>query len=439
MPCYNNFNSAPLRKRRPDMSLPQHPLSKLPGSRTHGQSEQTVSDISAKPVAQAVHMAELKPPHRSRATLLVFMVSLIALVYWASVGKIDQVTRAQGQVMAAERTQIIQSPDGGVLTVMHVREGESVKAGQLLVTLQKQRAQAAVSDTRAKVAALRITLARLQAEIFDKPLKFEPSLLVYTDYIQNQTELYNKRQRAFKDEVSALTKILALAEDELRINRQLEATGDVSRAELLRLERSSADIAAQLTGKRNKYFQDAQAEMTKTQEDLSTQIEQLNDRTSLLEHTELVAPVDGVVNNIKVNTLGGVVRQGDTVMELLPGGNNLIVETKIMPVDIGFVKLGQTASVKLDAYDYSIYGGMRGQVSYISPDVLTEETRQGPMTYYRVRIMITGTEFKGDKASQIQVRPGLSASVEIKAMDRTVLSYLIKPLSKTLSMSMGEK
>jgi len=421
------------------MSLPPKLLPKPSEPAANGPSVQAVSDVTAKPVAQSMHISDLDPPKRSRATLLVFMVSLIALVYWASVGKIDQVTRAQGQVIAAERTQIIQSPDGGVLTVLHVKEGESVKAGQILVTMQKQRAQAAVADTSAKVAALRITLARLQAEIFDEPLKFAPSLLSYTNYIQNQTELYNKRQRAFKDEVSAMTKILALAEDELRINRQLEATGDVSRAELLRLERSSADIAAQLTGKRNKYFQDAQAEMTKTQEDLSTQIEQLNDRTSLLEHTELVAPVDGVVNNIKINTVGGVVRQGDTVMELLPGGNNLIVETKILPVDIGFVKLGQSASVKLDAYDYSIYGGMRGQVTYISPDVLTEETRQGPFTYYRVRIMITGTEFKGDKAGQIQVRPGLSASVEIKAMDRTVLSYLIKPLSKTLSMSMGEK
>ena len=118
---------------------------------------------------------------------------------------------------------------------------------------------------------------------------------------------------------------------------------------------------------------------------------------------------------------------------------SIIIETKIMPADIGFVKIGQIASVKLDAYDYSIYGGMRGNVSYISPDVLTEETKQGPMTYYRVRVTITGTEFKGDKASQIQVRPGLTASVEIKAMDRTVLSYLIKPLSKTMSMSMGEK
>jgi adhesin transport system membrane fusion protein len=421
------------------MSLPNKSQAKTPATPAHGHTSQTVSDVSAKPVAQPSHVGDLDPPHRSRATLLVFMLSLIALVYWASVGKIDQVTRAQGQVIATERTQIIQSPDGGVLTMLHVKEGDTVKAGQLLVTLQKKRAQAAVSDTRAKVAALRITLARLQAEIFEKPLQFEPSLLSYTDYIQNQTELYNKRQRAFKDEISALTKILALAEDELRINRQLEVTGDVSRAELLRLERSSADIAAQLTGKRNKYFQDAQAEMTKTQEDLSTQTEQLNDRTSLLEHTELVAPVAGVVNSIKVNTLGGVVRQGDTVMELLPGGNNLIVETKIVPADIGFVKIGQTAGVKLDAYDYSIYGGMLGQVNYISPDVLTEETKQGPMTYYRVRIIITGTEFKGDKASQIQVRPGLTASVEIKAMDRTVLSYLTKPLTKTMGMSMGEK
>lgn len=425
------------------MPLPHTPSPKAPGSQALGQTSQQVSDVTTKPISkptdQATHIGELKLPHRSRATLLVFMVSLIVAVLWASVGKIDQVTRAQGQVIAVERTQIIQSPDGGVLTELHVKEGDFVKAGQLLATLQKERAQAAVSDTRAKVAALRITLARLQAEIFEKPLKFDPSLLSYTDYIHNQTELYNKRQRAFKDEVNALVKILALADDELRINRQLEATGDVSRAELLRLERSSADIAAQLTGKRNKYFQDAQAEMTKTQEDLSTQIEQLNDRTSLLEHTELLAPVDGVVNNIKVNTLGGVVRQGDTVMELLPGGNRLIVETKIMPADIGFVKIGQTASVKLDAYDYSIFGGMQGKVNYISPDVLTEETKQGPMTYYRVRIMITGTEFKGDKASQIQVRPGLTANVEIKAMDRTVLSYLTKPLTKTMSMSMGEK
>lgn len=387
-----------------------------------------------------------QPPHdevtgvsRARWSLRVMMGGLLLLLIWSAVGEIDQVTRAQAQIIAEERTQLVQSSDGGVLTELHVKEGDVVKAGQLLATLQKERAAAAVSDSRAKVAALNITLARLHAEVYGKPLEFAPDLLHYGEYIRNQTDLYNKRQTAFKDDVRALENILALGEDELRMNRKLEASGDVSRAEILRLQRNVADIRAQLVNKRNKYFQDAQAEMTKAQEELSTQTEQLRDRTQVLEHTELVAPVDAVVNNIKVNTLGGVVRAGDTVMELLPTGDNLIAEAKIPPSDIAFVAIGQSASVKLDAYDASIFGALHGVVSYISSDVLTEETRQGSFLYYRVRIRITGSEFKGDKAKEIRLRPGLTASAEIKAMQRTVLSYLIKPIAKTFSQSMGER
>lgn len=126
-------------------------------------------------------------------------------------------------------------------------------------------------------------------------------------------------------------------------------------------------------------------------------------------------------------------------MELLPTGDNLIAEAKIPPADIAFVSPGQHASVKLDAYDSSIFGALHGEVIYISPDVLTEETRQGPFMYYRVRIRIKGTEFKGSKAGEIHLRPGLTANVEIKAMERTVLSYLTKPISKTFSQSMGER
>ena len=378
-------------------------------------------------------------PVRSRWSLRVMVSGMLLLLLWSAVGKIDQVTRAQAQIIAADRTQLVQSPDGGVLTQLHVKEGDVVKAGQLLVTLQKERAAAAVSDSNAKVAALRITLARLHAEVYGTPLVFDADLLLYADYVRNQTDLYNKRQRAFKDDVNALENILLLAEDELRINRQLEATGDVSRAEVLRLQRSAADVKAQLAGKRNKYFQDAQAEMTKAQEELSSQTEQLRDRSQVLEHTELLAPVDGVVNNIKVNTVGGVVRAGETVIELLPSGDNLIAEAKVPPADIAFVAVGQEASVKLDAYDSSIYGAVHGRVSYISPDVLTEESKQGPVTYYRVRIQITSAEFKGEKAKEIHLRPGLTATVEIKAMERTVLSYLTKPISKTFSQSLGER
>jgi adhesin transport system membrane fusion protein len=197
-------------------------------------------------------------------------VGLLALLIWAAVGKLDQVTRAQAQVVAEARTQVIQSPDGGVLTELHVKEGDKVKAGQTLATLQKERAEAAVSETKAKVAALRITLVRLQAEVYGRPLTFDSDLRTYPEYISNQTDLYKKRQQAFHEDINALKKILDLSESELKINLKLEASGDVSKTEVLRLERSVADVRAQLAGKKNKYLQDAQAEMTKAQEDLST-------------------------------------------------------------------------------------------------------------------------------------------------------------------------
>lgn len=393
-----------------------------------------------KPQHLEVFYAEEESSSRSVLWRFRFMaLGLVALVVWASVATIDQVTRAQAQIIAEDRTQLVQSPDGGVITQLHVKEGDVVKAGQILVTLQKERAEAAVSDTSAKVAALRITLARLQAEVYGKRLQFDPELSHYNEYIRNQTDLYNKRQIAFHDDINALKHMLKLADEELQMNRQLEAEGDVSRAEVLRLQRSVADISAQMANKNNKYFQDVQAEMTKAQEELSTQSEQLRDRRQLLEQTELVAPVDAVVNNIRVNTLGGVVRPGDTIMELLPVSDNLIAEAKIPSSDIAFIAIDQDASIKLDAYDSSIYGALHGKVSYISSDTLTEDTKQGPFSYYRVRIRLTSNEFKGDKAREIKLRPGLSASVDIKAMERTVLSYLTKPITKTLSQSMGER
>ncbi len=393
------------------------------------------------PVSYAIvgDIGDIPKPEKAKFMLRVVVIGLLLLLAWSAVGKIDQVTHAQAQIIAAARTQVIQSADGGVITKMHVKEGDVVKAGQLLVTLQKERAESAVSDSTAKVAALRITLTRLQAEVYGKPLQFAPSLLVFVDYIRNQTDLYQKRQTAYKEDISSLENILSLAEAELKINRQLEATGDVSQADILRLQRSVADVRAQISGRRNKYLQEAQTEMTKAQEELSTQSELLRDRSQLLQHTELQAPVAGIVNNVKVGTVGGVVRAGDTLVELLPTGDNLVAEAKISPSDIAFVAVGQDASVKLDAYDSSIFGGMHGKVIYISPDVLTEETRQGANVYYRVRIRITGTEFQGDKAKEIVLRPGLTASVDIKAADRTVLSYLTKPISKTFSRSLGER
>ena len=421
---------------------------RLPGA------AQDIVDLEPKPKFKGSsepirhnNLHDLQAPTRARSVMGVIIVSLIALTVWAAFGKIDQVTRAQAVLMSAERTQLVQTPDGGVLTELHVKEGQHVKAGQLLARLQKERAAAGVSDSRAKVAALRITLARLHAEVYGTPLQFSADLSSYTEYIRNQRDLYNKRQTAFKEDLQALANILVLAEEEMRINHQLEATSDVSRAEVLRLERGVADIKAQITGKRNKYFQDAQAEMTKAQEDLSTQSEQLRDRQQVLENTELVAPMDGVINSIKVTTIGGVVRPGETLIDILPSGDNLIVEAKIPPADMAFIALGQDTSIKLDAYDSAIFGGLRGKVDYISAEALFAEKASpgvpigpnNPPIYYLVRMHITGNEFHGDKARDIKLRAGLTAGVEIKALERTVLSYLTKPITKTMSSGLGER
>lgn len=377
---------------------------------------------------------------RSKPSIIIWvaLAVIIVLITWASFAKIDQVTRAQATVIASDRTQEIQATDNGVVSELLVKEGDDVKKGDLLAILEEERAKAALDNSATKVAALRARVARLEAEIFDRPLNFPEEIQKYAEYVQNQTELYNRRRQAITQDVASLQKMLELAKRELAMNEPLLAHGDVSQADVIRLRRQVADIEAQITNKRNKYFEDAQTELTKTQEELESETEQLRDRAQVLEEKRLFAPVDGKVNNIAVTTIGGVVRSGDTIMQLLPTSSDLVVEAKVRPVDIAYVKEGQTASVKLDAYDYSIFGAMNGEVIYISPDTLMEKTPQGDKPYYRVQIRIEGAQVAA-REDEIIIKPGMTASVDIKAMERTVLSYLTKPITKTLSEGLGER
>lgn len=375
---------------------------------------------------------------RARLSIWIALIGIISLVTWAYFAKIDQVTRAKATVIASARTQEIQASEGGVLTELAVVEGEDVKKGQLLVVLEEERAKAAVDNSASKTAALKAKLARLNAEIFEKPLDFPSDIQNYPEYMQNQTALYNRRRQAINEDVSSLEKMLVLAKKELTMNEPLLEYGDVSQADVIKLRRQVADIEAQINNKRNKYFEEAQAEMTKAQEELDTELEQLRDRAQVLEEKRLMAPTDGKINNINVTTIGGVVKPGEVIMEILPTSSDLIVEAKVSPADIAYVKEGQDATVKLDAYDYSIFGAMNGTVTYISPDTLIEKTPKGDEPYYRVQIKITGVEFKG-RGDEIVIKPGMTASVDIKAMERTVLSYLTKPITKTLSEGLGER
>lgn len=368
------------------------------------------------------------------ATLLMIAILLI----WASFAKIDQVTRASATVIASARTQEIQAVDEGVLAELLVKEGDEVKKGDLLAVLEEERAKAALGNSQSKVAALQARVSRLEAEIFDKPLKFPEQVQKYPEYVQNQTELYNRRRMAIEQDVMSLESMLRLAKQELSLNEPLLKYGDVSQADVIKLKRQVADIEAQITNKRNKYFEEAQTELTKAQEELQAEQEQLRDRVQVLEEKRLFAPTDGKVNNIEVTTIGGVVKPGETIMQLLPTSSDLVVEAKVKPMDIAYVKEGQSASVKLDAYDFSIFGAMDGEVIYISPDTLMEKTAQGEQPYYRVQIRIAGAQYT-NRSKDIIIKPGMTASVDIKAMERTVLSYLTKPITKTLSEGLGER
>lgn len=375
---------------------------------------------------------------RARITIWLALLTLTTLGVWAHFSKIDQVTRASATVIASARTQDIQAVDGGVLTQMLVKEGDFVEKGRLLVVLEEARAQAAVDNSATKIAALKAKISRLEAEILNKPLYFSDEVKSFPEYVQNQTELYHRRRQAINQDVQALQKMLRLAQQELAMNEPLLQHGDVSQADVIKLRRQVADIQAQINNKQNKYFEDAQAELTKAQEDLESEEEQYRDRSQVLLEKRLEAPMEGKVNDIKITTIGGVVKPGEVIMQLLPTSSDLVVDAKVSPADIADVKEGQTANVKLDAYDYSIFGTMVGEVVYISPDTLTEQTAQGEKPYYRVQIRIKGAGVQA-RAKDIIIRPGMTATVEIKARERSVLSYLTKPITKTLSEGLGER
>jgi adhesin transport system membrane fusion protein len=374
--------------------------------------------------------------------LIVFSTSafLIFLLVWSLFAQLEQISRAPGQVIPTGRTQVLQSTDGGVISEILVKEGDLVKRGQVLVRLDRVKIEAAVGETEGKVASLKSSMARINAELFNRPLVFPPDVQKFPDFVANQTMLYEKRRQALQDQLSSLQSMLALMQQELDMNLPLLKQGDVSRADVLRLQRGVSDIRAQIVNVRNKYLQDLQLEYTKTEEDLVTAREILAQRQDALKDTEIKAPTDGIVKNVRLTTIGGVLRPSDEVLSIVPTGDTLIVEAKMSPSDIAYVRKGQKASVKFDAYDSSIFGSAVGNVIYVSPDTLTEQGPQGNLVFYRVHIAInTKTMKQYANGEKVEIQPGMTATAEIETGKHTVFRYLTKPLSKTFGEAMTER
>lgn len=378
----------------------------------------------------------------NQSTLVIFGVItfFVLAVGWSFWAELDQVSRAPGQVIPTGRIQVIQSTDGGQIERLFVREGDNVEDGQLLVQLEDVKLRASVSEAQGKVASLMSTMARINAELFDRPLIFPKEVQNFPEFVTNQTLLYNKRRQALDDQVSALDEMLGLMRQELNMNMPLLEQGDVSKADVLRLQRSVSDIESQIVNVRNKYLQDLQAEYTKTEEDLVTAREVLAQRSDALKDTKIRAPVDGIVKNVRLTTVGGVLRPSDEVLSIVPTGDELIVEAKMSPSDIAYVRVGQPASVRFDAFDSSIYGTADGEVTYVSADTLTEQSPQGEQVFYRVHIEVDTSSMKPRHADEkIEIQPGMTATAEIQTGKNTVWKYLTKPINKTFGEAMTER
>lgn len=372
-------------------------------------------------------------------TLWATFIIITAFFTWASMSEIQQVTRAQGSVIPSSRIQVIQSLDGGVLTEMPVQEGDNVNKGDLLARLDSTKPEAGYLEAEAKVVALRAARARLEAEINGGPLTFPREVNKYPQYKLNQRSLMIKRQNAINEDISTLQTMKSLATRELEMTQPLLKSGDVSMADVLRLQRQVADIQSQITNKKNKYLQDTQTEMGKVEEDLTSAEQSLRQRKDLLDKVDIYSPTNGIVKNVRVTTLGGVLKPGEEVMRIVPIEDDLLIEVRVKPADIAYVKPGLKVNVKIDAYDYTVYGSLTGEVIYISADTLTEELKQNEQAYYRAQVKTNGRNFTGLSGGKIEILPGMTATAEIITGQHTVLRYLLKPIVKTMSESFGER
>ena len=379
---------------------------------------------------------ELKQP---RLVLFFTAIAFSSFLLWAYFSEIDQVARAPGVVIPSSKIQIIQSKDGGVLLALPVGAGDRVEKGQIIAQFDVTDAEADYREAKARAAGLEARMVRLRAEIYGRLPDFSSLSREFPQFIESQEALYLKRTAAQKDEIASLKRILALVEEEIAMNEPLEKQGDVSKTELLRLQRQEAELVSQIINTRNEYFEDAQAEYNELEGELEGIAQVLVQRRRQLRQQTLTAPVAGVVKNVRVTTEGGVIRPGEDVMEIVPIEDDLVIEAKVSPADIGFIALGQDAAVKIDAFDYTIYGDLAGTLFYISADTLEENTRQGDLPFYRVHVRTDGKRFSAVPNKDLQILSGMTATVEIRTGKNTILNYLLKPIAKTLVESMGER
>ncbi|WP_251977455.1 HlyD family type I secretion periplasmic adaptor subunit [Salinicola avicenniae] len=373
--------------------------------------------------------ANLRHPLARPITWAVIL-SLLAFVGWSAWAEIAVVTHGEGRVIPVSRIQSIQSLEGGIIDELQVREGDIVDRDELLVRLSGTRFRSAYQETENQVVALRAAIARLQAEVLERDsIAFPESIDPERSLARSERELFGARREKLREATASLDHEIDMASRRLNLIQPLVQRQAVSEMEQLQLQQDIASLRGKRAEIQNSYVQDAYTELTDKKGELASLEQVLVQRQDQYQRTELRSPVHGRINAINYTTRGGVVPPGETIMEVIPLEDQLLIEARIQPQDVAFLAPDMPASVKITAYDYTIYGDLKGTVEQISADTIEEETPRGTESYYKVYIRTDSGSLNHNGAT-LPIIPGMVAQVDIQTGERSVLDYLLKPLLK---------
>jgi adhesin transport system membrane fusion protein len=380
----------------------------------------------------------------SKALIWSTGLTLVLALLWASQFELDEITRGQGKVIPTSREQVIQSLDSGVLSEMFVREGSVVEKNQVLLRIDDARSGAVYREAQEKYLSLSALAARLKAEAYGTDLVFPPELKANPALMQQELQAFNARKRSLTQSLHALDTSLAAVTRELTITEPMVRQGVMSEVELLRLKRQQSDLMGQRAERQNRYLTDANNELTRVSSELSQTKESASAREDAFRRTTIRSPMKGIVKNVQITTVGGVVQAGQPILEIVPTEDEMLVEAYVKPSEVAFLKVGQEAVVKLTAYDFNKYGGLDGVLEHLSPDTLRDERQKKPGNpveleegLYRILVRVKESpELRN--GLQLTPSPGMTASVEIQTGKKTVLEYIFRPL-QNVSQALRER
>lgn len=381
---------------------------------------------------------------------ILYTIALLFIVFliWAYFAKIDQVTIANGKVIASSKDKIIQSVDGGVVKKIYVSEGTLVEPNQILVQLDDTRYSSDYQNTYNKYLALTAMVARLKAETqgsdhidFTDEFKKE-----HNDLVLRETKLFDERKKDAKIENEILQNVLDIANKEFDMYNKLVGQGIISMLDYYRAERNVFDVKEKILLKQASFRETTLTEYNQRAGELASITEQLKGLYDKIINSTIRSPVHGIVKKISIATIGAVVMPGTDIVEIVPLSDKLLVEAHISPSDIAFIHVGEPATIKFTAYDYTIYGSMKGTVEYVSADTVEEPKQNftGDLNdkllpvYYVVKIKTDGNVLERGKI-RYPILPGMTTTVYILTGKKTILEYLLKPLLKAKEEALKER